>query len=103
MRTDGVDDTNLVPKPAGLFGPRGIVAGVIVGKDDDLVTLTQIQPARDEVVCLAGIARDYDLFGTNTEVLGKRLPGGFFSLLKLPPIVRRRVFVDRPRVVVEIL
>ena len=48
---------------------------VIVGEDDHFVAGLQVEAVRDQVVRLAGVAGDDDLFGRDAQELGERLAG----------------------------
>ena len=79
-----------------LLLPRGVVARVVVGGEQHLVRRLQIDAGRDQVVRLAGVARDHDLLRRHAEELGEQLAGVFAAVAQLGAVLLRRILVHVP-------
>ena len=73
MRVLLLDDAHREAEALRLLLPRLVVARVVVAEDDDLVARLEIEAVRHQVVRLAGVARDDDLFRRHAQKLGERL------------------------------
>src|SRR5262245_25725010 len=87
MRIGLIDDGDRVTKPPGFLLPRSVVARMIIGKDDYFVARLQVEPARDDVVSLAGVARENNLLRFHPEEFGRFLPRVFLAHAHLHAVV----------------
>ena len=67
-----------------LLLPRAIVARMVVGEEEHFIAKAQVEPARHEVVPLAGVAGDEDVFRSDPEVLCQQIAGGLLHPVHLP-------------------
>ena len=84
-----------------LLLPRRVVARVVVGGDDHFVAGFQIDAVRHEVVRLARVARDHDLFRRHAQELREQLPRVLAPLAELHAIVERGIAIHVLRRVVQ--
>ena len=74
VRAHGGDDVDRVPVAPRLLLPGDVVARMVVREEEDLVAGFQVEPARDQVVGLAGVPGDDDLLRGDAQELGQGFP-----------------------------
>ncbi len=99
VRRRHVDHLEAVPLRFLL--PGGVIARVVVRRQQDFVAFLQVDAGRHEVVRFAGIARDHHLLRRHAEEVGEQLARVLAALTELLAVLERRVLIHVARHLVE--
>ena len=81
------------PKRFAFSCHAGVVARMVVGGEQHLVAGLEIDAGGDQVVRLAGVARDDDLFRRDAQELREELARVLAAVAELRAVVLRRILI----------